>query len=127
MIHDQLESGTYFELRRLWKAGDIVELELPMDTQLMEADPFIEETFNQVAIKRGPIVYCLESVDLPEDIKITDVSISQDISLKPKYEKDCFLALQYLKESPMFIKKPIGKISFTGRSQRRSLKKQKSD
>ena len=39
-----------------------------MPAQLMEAHPLVEEIRNQTAIRRGPIVYCLESTDLPEGI-----------------------------------------------------------
>lgn len=58
-------SGTYAEINRSWKKGDVVELNLPMEATLVEANPLVEENRNQVAVKRGPIVYCLESSDLP--------------------------------------------------------------
>ena len=57
-------SGTYAEISRVWKNGDVIELNLPMDATLIEANPLVEENRNQVAVKRGPIVYCLESTDL---------------------------------------------------------------
>jgi len=74
----------YLTLTRLWKAGDEVELDLPMPVRLMEANPLVEEARNQVAIKRGPVVYCLESQDLPEGVKLDDVLIPSDIHLTPK-------------------------------------------
>ncbi|SDC03391.1 aceric acid hydrolase [Pedobacter soli] len=58
-------SGTYAEINRVWKKGDIIELNLPMEAVLIEANPLVEENRNQVAVKRGPVVYCLESTDLP--------------------------------------------------------------
>ena len=73
--------GTYVELHRNWKAGDVVELQLPMTARLIEANPLVEETRNQVAIKRGPIVYCLESPDLPKDVRVQDVAIRADAKL----------------------------------------------
>ena len=57
-------SGTYAEISRVWKKSDVIELNLPMDATLIEANPLVEENRNQVAVKRGPIVYCLESTDL---------------------------------------------------------------
>ena len=36
-----------------------------MPVRLMEANPLVEEDLNQVAVQRGPVVYCLESPDLP--------------------------------------------------------------
>jgi DUF1680 family protein len=76
-----LVPGKYAEVNRGWKAGDQIELILPMEAQLVEANPLVEETRNQVAIKRGPIVYCLESSDLPGK-KIFDVVIPSSINLK---------------------------------------------
>jgi DUF1680 family protein len=58
-------SGTYAEINRVWKKGDVIELNLPMEVTLIEANPLVEENRNQIAVKRGPIVYCLESTDLP--------------------------------------------------------------
>jgi DUF1680 family protein len=45
-----------------------------MDVQLIESNPLVEETRNQIAVKRGPIVYCIESPDLPGS-RIFDVII----------------------------------------------------
>jgi DUF1680 family protein len=66
----------YVELRRLWKEGDVVSLELAMPVQLIESHPLVEETRNQLAVKRGPIVYCLESPDLPANVRVRDLTIS---------------------------------------------------
>lgn len=76
--------GTYAELRRHWQPGDTVELELPMPARLIEANPLVEETRNQVAVQRGPIVYCLESPDLPEGVRVQDVVVPADVKLVPK-------------------------------------------
>jgi DUF1680 family protein len=52
--------GTYAELNRVWKPGDIVELKLPMPVRLMESHPNVVDNRNRVAVMRGPLVYCLE-------------------------------------------------------------------
>ncbi|MBS1520887.1 MAG: glycoside hydrolase family 127 protein [Bacteroidetes bacterium] len=74
--------GTYAELKSKWKSGDKLTLLLPMPVKFIEANPLIEETRNQVAVKRGPIVYCLESVDLPKGKKIFDIALSAKTDLK---------------------------------------------
>ncbi|MNK47157.1 Non-reducing end beta-L-arabinofuranosidase [compost metagenome] len=61
----QAVPGTYAEINRVWKKGDRIDLNLPMEAVLIEANPLVEENRNQVAVKRGPVVYCLESTDLP--------------------------------------------------------------
>lgn len=70
-----VQAGTYLALQKNWQAGDEIQLRLPMDVQLLESNPLVEETRNQVAVKRGPIVYCLESTDLPTAQKIAQISI----------------------------------------------------
>jgi hypothetical protein len=76
-------SGTFHPIDRRWVAGDIVELNLPMPVRLIESHPYIEETRNQVAVVRGPIVYCFESVDLPSGVRVLDVHLNQNIDLVP--------------------------------------------
>ena len=42
---------------------------------------------NQIAIQRGPIVYCLESTDLPSGVKISDVFIPAGLQLTARYDQ----------------------------------------
>jgi DUF1680 family protein len=53
----------------------------------MEANPLVEEDLNQVAIQRGPVVYCLESPDLPPGISISDVRIPAGILLTQRFDR----------------------------------------
>ncbi len=77
--------SSYFSLRRAWQPGDTVDLDLPMPVNLIEANPFVEETLNQLAVKRGPLVYCLESADLPPGVRILDVLLPDNIDLIARY------------------------------------------
>jgi DUF1680 family protein len=52
----------------------------------MEANPLVEEDLNQVAFQRGPIVYCLESPDLPRGVRLNDVLIPDDARLSARYD-----------------------------------------
>ena len=56
--------GTFVELPGPWRDGDAVELDLPMPVERLEANPLVEELVGQTALKRGPVVYCLETADL---------------------------------------------------------------
>ena len=79
--------ASYFEIQRAWKVGDFVDLDLPMPVQLMGANPLVEEDLNQVAVQRGPVVYCLESPDLPPGVRISDVIIPADVKLTTRYDR----------------------------------------
>jgi DUF1680 family protein len=76
--------GQYVEINRKWLEGDRIELDLPMRASLIESNPLVEETRNQVAIKRGPVVYCIESTDLPADKNIWGIIIPASVSFKPE-------------------------------------------
>jgi uncharacterized protein len=78
--------GNYCEIKRSWSVGDTVEIAFPMTPHLMEANPFVEETLNQVAVQRGPLVYCLESADLPEGIGVMEIHIPADIELRARID-----------------------------------------
>ena len=69
-------------INRKWKKGDVITLNLNMRPRLVEANPLVEEAKNQVAVMRGPIVYCLESQDIEGNRNINDISIPADIQLK---------------------------------------------
>ncbi len=74
----EIKPATFATVTRTWAVGDRVELELDMPTELVCAHPLVEECRGQVAVRRGPLVYCAESVDLPDETSITAVTISPD-------------------------------------------------
>ncbi len=76
----------YVTLERRWSPGDTVVLDLPMDVELVEAHPLVEETRNHVAVMRGPIVYCLESPDLPRSVTVDEVRLPRRPSWHVRHE-----------------------------------------
>lgn len=80
------EPSTYAELRRTWSKGDFVELVLPMTPRLMQAHPLVEEARNQVAVLRGPIVYCVESTDLPRGVRVLDVVVPRALEFRSRFD-----------------------------------------
>ncbi len=79
-------AGSYVNLRRVWAAGDAVVLDMPLDPRLVEASPWVDETRNQVAVMRGPLVYALESPDLPAGVSIFDVAIPAGVRFTPRFD-----------------------------------------
>lgn len=76
------EAGKYLIVEALWKKGDVLTIDMPMRTRLVEANPLVEESRGQVAVQRGPIVYCLESTDLG-GLSIDDIAIPLDAKFTP--------------------------------------------
>jgi uncharacterized protein len=56
-----LEPGTFAAVRRTWKSGDRVELEIPLPVRLEALDP---QHPNTVAVMRGPLVLFALKPDL---------------------------------------------------------------
>ncbi len=59
----------YVRIRRAWQPGDVVELNLPMPVERMQADARVEADRGRVALQRGPIVFCLEAADNQADVR----------------------------------------------------------
>lgn len=78
----EAKAGTYATVNRTWKKGDVVSINMPMRTRIVEANPLVEESRGQVAVQRGPIVYCLESNDLG-GLSIDDIAIPLDVKFTP--------------------------------------------
>lgn len=57
-----MEKG-YAVVRRNWKAGDRIELELPLDVQRVTPSDQIAATRGKVALRYGPLIYNIENVD----------------------------------------------------------------
>ena len=78
------KANTYAQVNRVWKKGDVVELDMEMKVKLLESNPLVEETRNQTVVKRGPLVYCLESMDIEGGKKIDNVLIPADMQFTTK-------------------------------------------
>ncbi|QDY71039.1 glycoside hydrolase family 127 protein [Qingshengfaniella alkalisoli] len=59
------ENG-YLRLNREWQDGDRVTLDLPMRGERLWAHPNVADDRGRVALRRGPLVYCVEAKDTPE-------------------------------------------------------------
>ncbi|MCZ7546067.1 MAG: glycoside hydrolase family 127 protein [Anaerolineae bacterium] len=81
-------AGTYALIVRAWQPGDRVELDLPMPPQLLEAHPQIDATRASAAIRRGPLVYCLEQRDQDPDVDIFSVQIDARAPLEAAWNPD---------------------------------------
>jgi hypothetical protein len=53
----------FVPVRRSWKAGDKVELELDMPVRYNVADERVEADVNRICLTKGPILYCAEEPD----------------------------------------------------------------
>jgi len=82
LINPPVTKG-YAIITRQWKAGDKIDLVLPMKVQRIKADDRIAATRGQVALRRGPLIYSVESVD--QDL---DHVLGPKSALKTEWRED---------------------------------------
>jgi len=74
----------YVHLRRKWRPGDRIELALAMPVERIESRPEIRSNCGQVALQRGPVVYCLEQVDNGPDL--ADIALPRAAKLTAQWK-----------------------------------------
>ena len=78
----KIENG-YAVITREWKAGDQIELVLPVEIQVVKADEHIAADRGRIALRYGPLIYNVETVDQP------DLNLTPDLgSLKTEWRGD---------------------------------------
>jgi hypothetical protein len=78
----------YIVLKRNWQNGDNITLNLEMPVERILPHPLIREDAGQVALQRGPIVYCLEQAD--NGPQLAHVAIPGESMLKAEKRPDLF-------------------------------------
>ncbi len=55
---------------RIWRPGDVVTLDLDLPVRATEPNPRIDAVRGCIAFERGPLVYCIESADVPPQLSL---------------------------------------------------------
>jgi len=72
------------EIQRAWQSGDMVRLTLPMPVDRIVSHPHVLGNRGRMALRRGPLVYCLEQADHP-DADVWDIVLPEDAELTPEF------------------------------------------
>ena len=70
--------------RRRWQKGDVVTLSLDMPAERVYAHPEVAADVGRVALKRGPIVYCLEGAD--NDAPVHRIALPRSSPIEAQFE-----------------------------------------
>lgn len=83
--HPEVSKG-YIHLHRKWSKGDVVELSFPMEVVELEANPRVLPSRGQIALRRGPLFYCLEQRDNATDVD--RIAVSRGSRFEAHFEPD---------------------------------------
>ena len=67
------------------KNGDSIELTLEMPVVALQANPRVREDIGKVAVRRGPMVYCIEEADNGKDLH--RVFLPKDAAFKHSFDQ----------------------------------------
>ena len=88
----------YASIDRIWKNGDVIEVNLPMTVRRIQAHENVKDDKGKLAFERGPIVYCLEGTD-QRDKHVFNKYIPEDAPFSTEYKKDMLNGVMILKGS----------------------------
>jgi DUF1680 family protein len=74
----------YVVVRRTWKPGDRVVVDLPMPVRRVAAHEKVQADRGRVALERGPLVYCFEGVDNGDRIGDLVIAPGAEAAVEPR-------------------------------------------
>ena len=97
-----VESGTFFTIKRQWKPGDRVQLDMPMSWRLVRGRKLQK---GRVAVLRGPMLYCLD----PQRLVATNPALAEQLdSLDAKARRAWLSAIVIgLRLDPRTLGEPV--------------------
>jgi DUF1680 family protein len=85
----------YALICRMWKKGDVIQLDLPMPVHRVKSHPEVVENTGKIALERGPLVYCVEGID--HDGKALDLVLPEDPEVFLEFDPDFLHGLVVLR------------------------------
>jgi DUF1680 family protein len=76
----------YAHIRRRWERRDVVGLSLAMPVERIYAHPEVTADAGRVALKRGPIVYCVEGGDA--DAPVHRIALPRASAIEAGFDQD---------------------------------------
>lgn len=102
-----LEKG-FLPLVRKWKAGDTIEVSLPLEPRPVLANEKVKDDAGLVAVERGPLVYCAEWPD--NGGRVSNLLLPEGASLSSEFRPDLLGGLVVVKASGKAYRQEKGKV-----------------
>src|SRR5262249_4685196 len=95
----------YVTIDRIWKNGDTIEVEFPMEPRKVLASPKVKDDRRRMAVERGPIVYCAEWPDL-SGARALEMLMKPEAKLKTAVDKQLFNGVAVIEMEATSISNP---------------------
>jgi DUF1680 family protein len=80
-------SSAFYEITNIWDNQTVIEIDFPMEVIIHKTHPKVRANKSKIALSRGPLVYCVESIDNPE-IQIPGSSINLNEEITHSFKKE---------------------------------------
>ena len=101
----------FASIRREWKKGDIVELNLPMPVRRVLSNKLLLDCVGLTALERGPLVYCVEGVDIGKKTEALNLRIEPSSEFKTEHRKDLLGGVTVITGQAMEVSRGADKVS----------------
>ncbi|MHA2397378.1 MAG: glycoside hydrolase family 127 protein [Promethearchaeota archaeon] len=102
-INVQIEKG-YINIKRIWNNNDSIELNIPMPIRRILSHNNVNQNIGKVAIERGPLVYCIESIDINVD-SILNLHFKDIADYESEFRRDLLNGITTITGSAYYYKK----------------------
>lgn len=82
---DMIRDGYGF-ITRDWQTGDTIDLQFDMTVRRVKGHPLIRQTTGQIALQRGPFIYCIEEADNGNELHL--FQLRGDNTYKVEYDSN---------------------------------------
>jgi DUF1680 family protein len=86
----------YATIHRVWRTGDAVTLDLKMPAERLYAHPNVRMDVGRTALRRGPLIYCVEEADNPGG-PVQTLALQRSAPLHAEMRTDLFGGAMTLK------------------------------
>lgn len=85
----------YARITRRWTKGDVIDISMQMPPRRVFANEKVKANAGKVAISRGPIIYCIESIDNGGQVR--NLALPDESRLEPEYRPDLLAGVTIIK------------------------------
>jgi DUF1680 family protein len=100
-------AGTYARLRKIFRAGERLVLNLPMPPRLLVPGEHLDAVRGCVAVARGPLVYAVEQPDQPPGVTLEDIRIDPTVPPRAEHRPDLLGGVTVLHASGAVTTQPV--------------------
>ncbi len=76
-LYTPLPGGHHLDIHRVWSSSDDIHVQYDQPISALQSDPRVLSNAGQIALQRGPFLYCIEDADFPDvDHGVYRISLS---------------------------------------------------